>query len=77
MCDGCDVSAPLRLCGQFLVGRPTASELVDEGRGRRVVRSLRSGAVEFLQLLVDRQALFTDFLLDLLGIARPADLAET
>lgn len=26
------------------------------------------GAVEFLQLLVDRQALFTDFLLDLLGI---------
>lgn len=32
------------------------------------VSAFMGGAVEFLQLLVERQALFTDFLLDLLGI---------
>ncbi len=33
-----------------------------------LVSAVMGGAVEFLQLLVGRQALFTDFLLDLLGI---------
>ena len=33
-----------------------------------MVSAVMGGSVEFLQLLVERQALFTDFLLDLLGI---------
>lgn len=33
-----------------------------------IVSAVMGGAVEFLQLLVGRQALFSDFLLDLLGI---------
>ncbi len=41
-----------------------------QGRIWRValVSAVMGGAVEFLQLLVGRQALFTDFLLDLVGI---------
>jgi VanZ family protein len=33
-----------------------------------IISTVMGGAVEFLQLLVGRQALFTDFLLDLVGI---------